>query len=69
MIGRLGMDFPIEIVQQRRNAPFRFILAEFQCVGGDASLHSQCVAAETVRFREFAQNIPSLVPVHRQPLS
>jgi len=69
MIGRLRMDFPIEIMQQRSNTPLRSIPAEFQWVAGDASLHSQRVPAETVRFREFAQNIPSLVPIHRQPLS
>src|ERR1035441_5595439 len=53
-----GMNLPIEIVQQCRDAPALFILAELAGVRRYARLDGLCVVAEPVGFREFAENIP-----------
>src|SRR5215469_5537834 len=55
-----GMDFPIEIVQQRRERPFGFVFSEFAGIGGYARLDRQRVLAQAVGLRKLAQQFPSL---------
>ena len=60
MVGGLRVNLPIEIVEQRGEAPLVFVLAKLAGVGGDAGLYRQSVLAESFGFGEFADDVPGL---------
>ena len=55
------MHFVVEIMQQRRDRPLRFVFVIFSRVGRDASFNSQGVAAKTFRFGELVEDREGLV--------
>src|SRR6266852_1789001 len=57
----VGPALVIEIVQQRRDAPERYIGALFASVGAHAGFHGQRVLAQTFRLRVLAQKIPGIL--------
>src|ERR1700677_251880 len=65
MIGKVGMNLPIEVVEQRGHGPLLFILAKFASVSGHAGLHRQHMFAQALRFNEFANRVPRLISIHR----
>src|SRR6476469_6953058 len=54
------MDLPIEIMQQRRDAPLQFVLAQLLHIGNHARLDGKRVLPQSLGLDEFADNIPSL---------
>jgi hypothetical protein len=65
MVGQVGMNLPIKIVQQRGDGPFFLVLAELLRVGGDAGFDRQHMFAQAIRLHEFADNVPGLLAVHK----
>src|SRR5207247_10068075 len=57
----IGPALVIEIVQQRRGAPERFIGALFAGISAHAGFHGQRVLAQTFRLRVLAQEIPGIL--------
>ena len=51
---RFGVDFPVEVMQQRRYRPSAFVLTEFSGVGDNTRLHRQGVLAKIFRLDELA---------------
>ena len=69
MIGKLGVDFPVEVVQQCGYCPALCVdgvafRREFCGVSGDASLHSQRVAAEGITLDELTDDGPGFISGH-----
>ena len=60
MVRQLRMDLPIEIVQQGGDAPLQFVLAQLLRVGNHARLDRQRVLPQSLRFGEFADDVPGL---------
>ncbi len=65
MIRQVGMNLPIEVVQQRRDRPLLLILARFARIRGDACLDRQHVLSQIIRLDELAHDLPRLIPVHK----
>ena len=51
------VDLPIEIVKQGGDA-------ELPGIRRNAGFHRKCVLTQGFRFREFAEDLPSLLPIH-----
>src|ERR1700736_6221178 len=64
VVRQVGMDFPVEIVQEGGLGPLVLVFAELARVRRHAGLHRQRVPAQTVGLRVFAEKIPSLFTGH-----
>src|SRR5262249_18562773 len=64
VLGRGGIFFIIEIVQQAGDAPLVFVLAELAGVGAHTGLNGQHVLAQALRLGVFAKQAPGLGPVN-----
>ena len=61
MVGGLGVDLPIEIVEESGEAPLVLVFAELAGIGGDAGFDGEGVFTEAFGFGEFADDFPSLI--------
>src|SRR5262249_42148613 len=58
------VNFVVEVMQQGRHRPLRFVLAILAGVRGDTSLDRQRVTSQALRLRELAENLPGWVARH-----
>src|SRR5581483_8190051 len=56
--------FVVEVVEQRRDAPFLFVLAELARVAADRRLHGERVLQQALALRVLVQQRPGIVAIH-----
>jgi hypothetical protein len=64
MIRQIGMNFPVEIMEQSGYRPRRFIAAGGAGIRNHAGFHSQHMFAQAIGFDEFANDVPRLISIH-----
>ena len=65
MVGQVGVNLPVEVVQQRGDGPLFFVLARSARIRHDACLYGQHVLPQTIQLYELAHDFPGLIPVHQ----